>query len=531
MTVSIGSRDTANDLNAPARIQPPKSFRIRNDKAFSWIWENLVTHQLESRLRCLLSDNEHVTNCYDVTVAFLCSQKFVDALYICLNAFNRKQYDLLLEIDENLYASVLNETINSHSSTSANEAKNYDGKKHDKFTENNSKKTANDMNKKSKRKHSNRIRCKLKHFISLKLRPWASLPEIQSKSKSNERHLHRSKSQSMHIHSRIKLTTENLAIKNRQEVPSNNNTPHSSALIDDLQPINLVKCDSIKIHTDRRQLTNDRSLSFKSNEYKVTASQSSKTSTQLNKTNLLPFLSSVKCNTDSDASSSPQKMLTSNSAPGDFASFFAANGAKIENRYKSNPFLENASNSDPTSLQYYSDGCTIIPNRGQTLTSYLQEAQRTRRNVTDLERENAHFTLSDVIISAIEEIKCSQTERRNTNISKRKKSNHKRPKILKKWEQQNDNADIEKNIVYLTDDESSSFQSEITTISRSSSGSDLSHISSNSDTSTASNSGDLKRLKVKHKIEDYFKYVLYLLKDLILTSYFRTDFLHFITKY
>lgn len=520
MTVSIGSQQLSSS-NSSKRIQPPKSSRIRNDKALMWLYENLLTHQLRTKLQCLLSDNEHLTNCYEVTLAFFGSKKFVDAFYICLNAYDNEMYDILLEIDQNLYLSVIKESLKNSETTSRmmndntslssnkkilNEKTEFcDNKCVSKFrkcddllrrNDDTSKSTDNKLQTAHKKCRNTRARCKIKHAISLKLRRFVSLPNLKQNSVADVRPVGRPRSQSMRtkMH-RLKLTVENLAINDRQKVPCIQMKNRISKIpdriqnrVDDLQPINLVKCDDIKIYTDRRA---DSSTSF--SEFDV----ASKKVGLVKSGNLLPYLNTS--HGSSNESSSPGKKLTSNSAPGDFASFFAANGSKIENRYKRSAIIDNIESSTSSPLCSH-DQCALVPNRGQSLTSYLQEAQRIQRNITDLERENAHFSLSEAIISAIEEIKCSQMERKKEKKNKatsqaKKRKSQCRP--LKNWDV-GSNENCDKNV--NTDDETSSYVSEDgQNMSRSSSESDLSHISSSSDSSTASNSGDLKRLKVNLK--------------------------------
>lgn len=96
MTISI-----ANQLIRSSIIHIPYS-RIRNDKALAWIYECLETKTLSNKLRYLLSDREHLANCYEIT-AYLHSKRYVNALFICLNAIELEQQDLLSEIDQSLY--------------------------------------------------------------------------------------------------------------------------------------------------------------------------------------------------------------------------------------------------------------------------------------------------------------------------------------------------------------------------------------------------------------------------------------------
>lgn len=540
MTVSIGSQNLSSS-NALRRVQAPKSSRIRNDKALMWIYENLLTHQLATKLQCLLSDNEHLTHCYEVTLAYFGSKKFVEAFYICLNAFDKNQYDILLQIDQTLYLSVINEslaTVNASNSNNTstptitasagmNDTSDPKSIRNRQLLTNRSsdfcdiKASISSLKKCDAslsspptnrcKSHMNRIsrngrsRCKIKHSISLRLRRFVSLPDLRQASKADVRskHLTRSRSQTICTKShRMKLTVENLALNNRRKTPGLQNSQtitlnhfdQQNAIANDLQPINLVKCDDIKIHTDRRGDESSSSLDVPAKNVGLVRGG-----------NLLPYLNTSH-NSASTESSSLGKKQTPNSAPGDFASFFAANGAKIENRYQQSALLDQIESSTSMSPLCNHEHCALIPNRGQSLTSYLQEAQRTRRNITDLERENAHFSLSDAIISAIEEIKCSRMERKKekqvkATTQQKKRKSHQRP--LRSWNFGDDENCDKRNNGNITDDESSSFMSEsITTMSRSStSDSDLSHISSSSDSSTPSNAGDMKRLKVHKQYE------------------------------
>lgn len=461
MTVSIGKQTR----NSSISVCMPKSSRIRNDIALSWLWESLLTHQLESRLNCLLSDKEHLTNCYDVTTAFLCCPKFVEALNICLNAFNHNQYEILLKIDANLYGNIdkkLNPLEN--------------GQMQDRTL------SKMEPRKKVKRKRSIRMRYKLKHFLNVKLRPWVSLPDIRWQTGSIESNYSWFNSLDSRRQSRTQLTKENLAMKNRCEEPLTNAKPMQS-MINELQPISLLKCDNIKIHTDRRHAQHDRTLSTLTFN-PIGAGEN----------NLLPFMNSMR-SFNMGASTSLLTKPSVSSAPSDFTLLFATNGAKIDKPYVDDTFNMDASTSpNPGSPKFLNDGCTMVPTRGQTLASYLQEAQQIRRNITDLERENAHFTLSDVIISAIEEIKCNQCDKQK-QINNKQKHRHSCPK-MKGWHQKQSSSTIDKNPPAI-DDELSLIQSKMNICSNSTSETDLSHISTDSDLSQERYAGDLDHLKVK----------------------------------
>lgn len=52
------------------------------------------------------------------------------------------------------------------------------------------------------------------------------------------------------------------------------------------------------------------------------------------------------------------------------------------------------------------------PTKGQSLLSFLTSSQFTRANA-ELDRENAHFSISEAIISALEQIKCKEKYKMN----------------------------------------------------------------------------------------------------------------------
>lgn len=467
MTVSIGKHSN----NATANVCSPKSARIRNDTALLWLWDSLLTHQLESRLQCLLSDTEHLANCYDVTAAFLCCPKFVGALNICLDAFRQNQYEVLFKIDANLYGHKGQESVTMHESMAAS--------------------TKSEPRKKVKRKRSIRMRYKLKHFLNSNLRPWASLPEIQWQTGSNDNQ--QSWSNSLDRRRALQttqLTKENLAIKDRYEESTTSSKPtkamSTSTTINQLQPISLLKCDNIKIHTDRRHAQNDRTLSSLTFNPNTTA-----------ESNLLPFMNTMKnFNMAGATSTSMLNKSAVTSMSSDFTSLFATNGAKIDKSYVDDSFISD-SNASPNqeSPKYLNDGCTLVPVRGQTLAAYLQEAQQIRRNITDLERENAHFSLSDVIISAIEEIKCNLAEQKKQTNGKQKQRTSSNK--IKTWHRRNSCSVIgDRAIKHKATDELTKIQSKMNICSNSTSETDLSHISSDSDTSEAGSTDNLDRLKV-----------------------------------
>lgn len=212
-------------------------------------------------------------------------------------------------------------------------------------------------------------------------------------------------------------------------------------------------------------------------------------------------------------SSSPTADKQANLSPGDFVNTFLPRvGEKIENRY-TNKALHDvvADNATPLLISQHglmtSASERMQPTRGQSLASYLQALQMCRSNVTDLERENAHFDLSDAIISAIEQVKCIHRERLKEKklkaVRRANRSSWRRPRRLKNWVESTSN-NLEADVLSESEMSLSSMSSETT------SDSELSHVSNNSVSSNNSNVGDLKYLQIfsvsSHSINDHAAY-------------------------
>lgn len=522
MTSSLAN---PSSYNIESKSTIPKITRIRNDKALAWIYENLKTNSLTSKLKCLLSDSEHLVSSYEVTIAFFHSKKFIDAMFQCLNALEKRDTQILSQIDSNLYTISANAFDNNpfiinHGDQSTSRklicdntasSKMNKGKTLERHRKNHYKNSSDNLNRgiaERLQKHCNRIRCKCKHLISPKLRPWVSMPDIRVHNHRKERirKISRSKSQQFFPKNvRIKLTAENIAINEKKtfgetkKMKTSKSESHTTSMEHDhLRPINLVKCDDIKIHFDRHQSTSDRSNelpSFTSPPSNCPFSVAAKSNSNLTsfiggilptKKNLFPFLS----NTNSSASNES----TSPIGGTNFVSFAPQYGEKIEKpNYRS--MFDDSIESPTQFLPATIDSETMPPlTRGQSLISYLQEQQRQRFNVTDLERENAHFTLSDAIIAAIEEIKCSHNERKREKQSRISAKRKNRNRRLKMWS----TSDAER--LLFDDEQFSNVELEgtnsMSSLSGESSDSDSSHVSSDSNSSTTSNAGNLKRLKV-----------------------------------
>ncbi|XP_011182004.2 run domain Beclin-1-interacting and cysteine-rich domain-containing protein [Zeugodacus cucurbitae] len=126
--------------------------------------------------------------------------------------------------------------------------------------------------------------------------------------------------------------------------------------------------------------------------------------------NALSAVTAFPCN-------SKQHADNSTISSGVFDAFMPVYGKKLRSRHSQNLFEDGIStldyktqaNETPTELTVESGAKVAekskpLPKCEQSLTDFLQTSQMSRNN-TDLEKENAHFRVSEAIISAIEHIK------------------------------------------------------------------------------------------------------------------------------
>lgn len=401
----------------------------------AWIYESLESHSLSQKVKCLLTDIEHVNTCYEVT-AFLQNEKYVGAFLLCLKAIENNQPNLLTQIDVALYK--WDKSQHKRSTSHPDFSYIPRTKVHVKTTLNapNNSRPVDYSNRKSSlgcsitdgrsaTQNSTSNTTKDIQLISLKLRPWSSLPDIHDNSQPQRR---RSTTMSQPIH----IPNQNVRSKNpsipipMQNVPSftykqnasdsgsnNHNgdslvtlspSEGSSQMSNELIPISLLKCDDIKIHVDRKYRTKesrmcDKKMSpFKSDGSSYSPKDEPSNGRLIGSRNI----QNVTVHHHLDKPESANQLYASfgpGSAPADFVNeFIPREGEKIQNRY-GRPLM-----GDFGQNVFVTIGSQQRPKHGQSLTSFLQSAQFSRAN-TELERENAHFSVSEAMISAIEQIK------------------------------------------------------------------------------------------------------------------------------
>lgn len=215
----------------------------------------------------------------------------------------------------------------------------------------------------------------------------------------------------------------------------------------ELRPINIVKCDDIEIYFDRKHASPSTpstahtppTLLGSNLTHTVQASQVAPKPLQKKRTwSILPFFDDVDDGEDHDEThNSRSQSMFSKSAPSTLgmSQFIPQPGIKIERKHQSPLAFDESSSSIPFS----STGSGFFPKpiQGQSLASFLQTAQFSRTN-TEIERENAHFSVAEAMISAIEQFKWMKIEKRITKQMlgsdfERKKIKLNKNKRLRTW--------------------------------------------------------------------------------------------------
>lgn len=477
---------------------------------YDWISEEINDFSLCSKLQLLVSDKELLYNYYS-SDAFLRNELYTTALFICISALELNQSSLLSQIDNSILNEIQPNFHMKHRRSSSHPQFSISSKK---YSLNISKSIVIDQrndnddllkeNLKIEVENSKDKEC-LQRYLSLSSgknkmrnnfsinRKWRSLPNIQ---KNYSSHRPRSKTMSQPISIPNNQNNDNFDEYNsqNQHIPgfdfskinhsestnssgcmtnvtnivtattsttSSNKTPSE---INDLIPIQLVKCDDIKIYFDQSYNKNDKenftTNNSLNNEETIISYDSPPQSMKINGLSPINLLSCMSANlfTSSDenlsslkdhhpsSSSSNHKLYSSSGPsqltinPNDFvSSFLPQEGEKLKNQSRrsygncnlmfDDDFLPDDTYYDIIDYnqhrtQQQSQNSPQILSGQQSLAAFLQTAQFSRNN-TDLERENAHFKISEAMIALIEHMKWAKIERQllqstvdnNSNIS------------------------------------------------------------------------------------------------------------------
>ncbi|CAH1102808.1 unnamed protein product [Psylliodes chrysocephalus] len=349
---------------------------LKNKKSAIWLYRSLENHSLSQKLSWLLSDKNHLSKCYH-DYAFLCQEKYAEATLICLRAVERNQASLMSEINPSLFLQKPSQFLKIHRRCSS-------------FPDNHMQKIYEEklnIRRRTIQNFQNEVNKKIATGkIHGKLKAWHSMPSLLSVQHNIFKNRPRFESKttpSTPIHSK-KISPSLLKVDYRtlQPIPKKLNIKRNRQNIKppDVKHIIIDNC-SIVEHTP--SLSSSQSSGTIMNE-ELTQSTVSMPETKSKVSNIL--------------SQSPLTVVDS---------FLPMPGEKDYKRLPKKTFIEDGGMSVlPMATGYFPK-----PTKGQSLLSFLTSSQFARANA-ELDRENAHFSISEAIISAMEQIRC----KRHSNI-------------------------------------------------------------------------------------------------------------------
>ncbi|RLU20784.1 hypothetical protein DMN91_007398 [Ooceraea biroi] len=408
--------------------------RITSKKDMLWLYKSLESHSLSHKLSWLLSDKEHLLSCLEPW-AFLCQENLAEATLLYLRAVERNQPVLLAEIDPCLF---LPTWISPKASPrrhrrSSSYPVNFSGATHV-FTRNKSGNILNKCqfdqvkvsisqsisqndagcadNKKSKSTQviaDNNAQSDSK-VNDTSLKTWNSLPALD---KSGTVAVENSDTTSPTIQESSSCSSSS----NRSSRPRtieladiiNVNYSDSKQLVD-----SNVERLAVKLKTPVRK-TRNRTKTRHSQNKKAFESSLPNTYGDIRSgaEETQPIAIVVSTETRSagiqrSASSNKLSNIPLGSAPEFLNSWSLEVEGQKDIRTPRKSFMEDGGSS----VQPMATGYFPRPAQGQSLTSFLSSAQFSRAHDAELDRENAHFSICEAIIAAIEQVKYNRQQRR-----------------------------------------------------------------------------------------------------------------------
>ncbi|XP_076647774.1 run domain Beclin-1-interacting and cysteine-rich domain-containing protein rubicon isoform X2 [Halictus rubicundus] len=358
--------------------------RITSQKDMLWLYKSLESHTLSHKLSWLLSDKEHLLSCFEPW-AFLCQENLAEATLLCLRAVERNQPMLLTEIDPFLF-------LPSWISPKASPKRHRRSSSYPINFSTTNFSVARDRNIHLDNCQLDSLRISENPIVQQGTNSASSLTVTDASShKSIESQTHKVElSKLINVNyaeskqSTSTIAEDKLSVRPRtplRKTKSRNKTKESQ---------------TIRTSSEGSDTTNnDDSLTNTVTEYRIPSPTSNEV--DIDK----PTRNSTKVKV-------VQKPRRKNSfLPGSAPEFTSPWSLEIEGlkdiRTPKKSFMEDGGSSvQPMAIGYFPR-----PAEGQSLTSFLASAQFSRANA-ELDRENAHFSVSEAMIAAIEQVKCNR---------------------------------------------------------------------------------------------------------------------------
>ncbi|XP_011877709.1 PREDICTED: run domain Beclin-1 interacting and cysteine-rich containing protein [Vollenhovia emeryi] len=406
--------------------------RITSKKDMLWLYKSLEGHSLSHKLSWLLSDKEHLLSCLEPW-AYLCQENMAEATLLYLRAVERNQPVLLAEIDPCLFLPtwISPKTSPRRHRRSSSYPVNFSGVNHifarDKSLSVHTKcqldelrvstrsmlrdtdSTENQMSKSIQVIADNEAQGDSKND-DVPLKTWNSLPALV-------------KSHGGAVAGSSVATSPTIQeVSNGSNGNNSNNRPRTIELAeiinvnysDSKQPVD-PSMDKLaaKPKTSARKVRN-RTKARHSRNKRVSENLEASSSVHetaentVEETRPIAIAESTETKVLEQWAARKKTSFLVGSAPEFTGSWSSEVEGQKDIRTPRKSFMEDGGSS----VQPMATGYFPRPAEGQSLTSFLSSARFSRAHDAELDRENAHFSVCEAMIAAIEQVKCNRLQRR-----------------------------------------------------------------------------------------------------------------------
>lgn len=396
--------------------------RITSKKDMLWLYKSLEGHSLSHKLSWLLSDKEHLLSCLE-SWAFLCQENLAEATLLYLRAVERNQPVLLAEIDPCLFLPtwISPKASPKRHRRSSSYPVNFSGVSHilrDKSTSVLSRcqleklkastqsvshdidSTENQISKSIQIIADNAQRDSKIDDVPLKT--WNSLPALAKNHNG--------------------AVVENSATMS-STIQESNNSSNRSRTIELAEIININYSDSkqpvdsnmdkliakpktpIRKTRNRTKSRHNRNKKVSENP-EVFSNVHERDRNVVEETQPITIAESTEMNMLNQWTTRKKTSFLVGSAPEFTGSWSSEVEGQKDIRTPRKSFMEDGGSS----VQPMATGYFPRPAEGQSLTSFLSSARFSRAHDAELDRENAHFSVCEAMIAAIEQVKCNRLQ-------------------------------------------------------------------------------------------------------------------------
>ncbi|XP_011505731.1 PREDICTED: run domain Beclin-1 interacting and cysteine-rich containing protein [Ceratosolen solmsi marchali] len=395
--------------------------RIISHKDILWLYKSLEDHSLSQKLSWLLSDKEHILSCLEPW-SFLCQGNLAEATLVCLRAVEKNEPALLTEIDPSLFLpnwSSKDSPKGAHrrsSSYPVNLGKTRQQVLNLRTEELLRSKAPNDYtpivpdeldNMKAARSKTSDKPVKEETSSNTSLKAWSSFPELNDNGPES----------SCGGVAALKTMTKTMRAKNTADKSVKDRISQSIELSD------VIKVDYSETKAAGASMTTEAKCNTVKTKYmarkgrKVRSGLSTKvkgTMTSSGSSDTLNYEDSLRT-TENSARSTTDSVKISSEKPKRMGAFLVGSAPEFSGSWSLE--VEGQKDLRTPKKSFIEDGGSSVlpmatgyfprPKEGQSLTSFLSSAQFARANA-ELDRENAHFSISEAMIAAIEQLKCNR---------------------------------------------------------------------------------------------------------------------------